>query len=218
MAALCAQPLCFLLGYGGYVEAMEGPRGLHRQTHAKATMWRSATRRLTLLHKQRTWKVCSQKKTLLQRVLGPSSFWSFVFSKGTNAELNLRSTLQVVSKVVVPFLENQFHFIEIYKTECWSRVCRSIPIAHVSHQHNPRCVQPFCRNQQLGVHTHFVAAGDPNERSPPVWPKFMCEQLQLFTEIKYSASRKLGIYRLWKYQPQNSWVVPSTCLIVLHHP
>ena len=39
MAALCAQPLCFLLGYGGYVEAMEGPRGLHRQTHAKATMW-----------------------------------------------------------------------------------------------------------------------------------------------------------------------------------
>ena len=30
-----------------------------------------------------------------------------------------------------------------------------------------------------------------NERSPPVWPKFMCEQLQLFTEIKYLASRKL---------------------------
>ena len=30
-----------------------------------------------------------------------------------------------------------------------------------------------------------------NERSPPVWSKFMCEQLQLFTEIKYLASRQL---------------------------
>ena len=27
--------------------------------------------------------------------------------------------------------------------------------------------------------------------SSTVWPKFMCEQLQLFTEIKYLASRKL---------------------------
>ena len=46
MAALCAQPLCFFLGYGGYAEGTEGPSGLHRQTYAKATMWSSATRRL----------------------------------------------------------------------------------------------------------------------------------------------------------------------------
>ena len=30
-----------------------------------------------------------------------------------------------------------------------------------------------------------------NERSPPVWPKFMCEQLHLFAEMKYLASRQL---------------------------
>ena len=28
-----------------------------------------------------------------------------------------------------------------------------------------------------------------NERSPRVWPKFMCEQLPLFTKMKYLASR-----------------------------
>ena len=27
-----------------------------------------------------------------------------------------------------------------------------------------------------------------NERSSPVWPKFTCEQLQLFAEMKYLAS------------------------------
>ena len=27
---------------------------------------------------------------------------------------------------------------------------------HIQHQHIWWCAQPFCRNQQLGVHTHFV--------------------------------------------------------------
>ena len=64
------------------------------------------------------------KKKAAAEVFRTQQFLKFRFSKGTNAELNLRSTLQqsvglVVSKVVVPFLEDQFHFIEIYKTECW---------------------------------------------------------------------------------------------------
>ena len=71
----------------------------------------------------------------------------------------------------------------------------------------------FVETNSWGVHTHFVAAGDPNERFPPVWPKFMCEQLQLFTEIKYSAGRKL-----WNLQTLK---VPATkllsCAIYLPH-
>ena len=37
----------------------------------------------------------------------------------------------------------------------------------------------------------------------------MCEQLQLFTEIKYLASRQFWNFQTWKYSTQTLWVVPS---------
>ena len=45
--------------------------------------------------------------------------------------------------------------------------------------------------------------GTQNERSPPVWPKFLSEQLQLFTEMKYAASRQNWNLQSWKYRTQS---------------
>ena len=44
-----------------------------------------------------------------------------------------------------------------------------------------------------------------------VWWKFMCEQLPLFTEMKYLASRQNWNLQPLKVPDTNSWVVPSTC-------
>ena len=46
MATLCAQPLCFFWGCGGYAEATEGQSGLHWLRQRGENMWSSPTRRL----------------------------------------------------------------------------------------------------------------------------------------------------------------------------
>ena len=46
--------------------------------------------------------------------------------------------------------------------------------------------------------------------SSAVWTKFICEQLQSFTEMKYLASRQNWNFQTWKYRTRKLWVVPST--------
>ena len=101
MATLCAQPRCvFFLEYGGYAtrRLRKAQADCIGYGYAEATMWSSPTRRVrNPLHKQPTWKVCSQKKAAEDRfveVRRTQQFLKFRFSKGTNAELKLRSTLQ----------------------------------------------------------------------------------------------------------------------------
>ena len=88
---------------------VEGPSGRHRQTYAKATMWNGGY--APILHKQPTCKVCSQKTTAkdgFAEGFRTQQFLKFRFSKGTNVELKLRSTLQPSAGLVVFYtkLEN----------------------------------------------------------------------------------------------------------------
>ena len=77
-----------------------------------------------------------------------------------------------------------------------------------------RLLQTFQASMDALVHKTLVQnadSGTPNERSPPVWPKFVCDQLQLFAKMKYLASRQLWDLQPLKVPDTNSWVVPSTC-------
>ena len=106
MAAHCAQPLCFFLGYGGYAEATEGCPDCIGYGYAEATMWSSPTRRLCYPSAQTAYveRVLSKKNAAedgYAEVRRIQQFSKFRFSKGTNVELKLRSTLQQSAGLVV---------------------------------------------------------------------------------------------------------------------
>ena len=175
-------PCVFFWGYGGYAEATEGPSGVHRlRLHGGNYVEFPYTQATPPFAQQSTQKACSLKKQLQKM----DSFLKFRFSKGTNAELKLRSTLQHRAGGVLK-LEN-----------LTSRKNRNCQRLHRSWRFRDRRI--FWWKTPCG---QYLWDGTQNERDPPVWPKFMCEQLQLFTEIKYLASRKLWNLQTWKYQTQ----------------
>ena len=211
-SSLRSTPLCFF-GIWGLRRGYARPRRLYRlRLHGGnycGVLLRGGY--ATLLHKQ---PPCSQKKKKtaedgFAEGLRTQQFLKFRFSKGTNVELKLQSTLQPSAGLVVFYtkLEN----LTLRKNPSCQRL-------HRNWRFRDRRI--FCWKTPCGQ-CLWVAAVDMKVkvRDLPQSGRSLCvSRCNCLLRSSTQPVESFGICRLWRYQTQSSWVVPSTCLIVLHHP
>ena len=187
-------PLCFFLGCGGYAEGYGRPRRLHRLRLRRGNYCGVLLRGgyATLLHKQPTWKVCSQKKAAQD-----------AFVEGFRIQQFLKFR----------FFQRHQCWVEAAKhfaTEC--RAGGALKLEKLTLRKSPSC-QRLHRNWRFRDRIFWWKTpcgqciwnryGTRNERSPPVWPTFVC-----VTSCNYLPRWSIwpvgsfGIYRPWKRQTQ----------------